>query len=281
MTSLLQIYDCVTGAENTVYQTDQLIEAPNWSRDGKFLVFNGEGRIYRLDLAEGEIPEEIDTGFAVNCNNDHGISPDGSTLVISDSTQEGASCIYTLPVTGGEPRRITANTPSYWHGWSPDGSTLVYAGQRPYDGRPEGVFDIYAVPAGGGEEKRLTNGGFYNDGPDFTPDGEWLWFNSTRGGSMDLWRMRPDGSQMQQMTHDERVNWFPHPSPDGKRIVYLAYEEGVEGHPRDHDVELRLMDADGGNVRSVVSLFGGQGTVNVPSWSPDSRRFAFVRYRRP
>ncbi|MCG6858751.1 MAG: hypothetical protein LJE67_11880 [Salaquimonas sp.] len=280
MKSELCIFDVPSATVMTVWRTGMLIEAPNWSRDGKFMIFNGEGLIWRLELVEDAEPEQVDTGFAVNCNNDHGISPDGKTLVISDKTEAGASCIYTLPLDGGMPKRVTANVPSYWHGWSPDGETLVYAGQRPQSGQQEAVFDIYAMPVTGGKETRLTDGGRYHDGPDYTPDGEWIWFNSDRGGTMDLWRMRPDGGAKQQMTHDERVNWFPHPSPDGGRIVYLAYEEGVDGHPRDHEVELRMMDADGANVTTLIALFGGQGSINVPSWSPDSRRFAFMRYAR-
>ncbi len=275
MKSELCIFGLSDRAISVVWTTDMLIEAPNWSRDGASLVFNGEGLIWRLDLAEGAEPERVDTGFAVRCNNDHGLSPDGATFVISDSTETGKSCIYTLPASGGEPKRVTQNVPSYWHGWSPDGGTLVFAGQR------EGVFDIYAIPVSGGDEVKLTDGGFYHDGPDYTPDGAWIWFNATRGGTMDLWRMRPDGGDKQQMTGDERVNWFPHPSPDGERIVYLAYEEGVEGHPRDHEVELRMINAEGGGIETLVALFGGQGSINVPSWSPDGGRFAFMRYARP
>ena len=141
-------------------------------------------------------------------------------------------------------------------------------------------FDIYACAAEGGTETRLTDGFEHCDGPDYTPDGDWLWFNGQREGRMQLWRMRPDGGDPERMTDDERVNWFPHPSPDGRHVLYLAYENGVDGHPRDHDVELRLMPADGGKPRVLLALFGGQGTINVPCWAPDSRRFAFVRYHR-
>ena len=197
MKSELCIFDLSNRAVTTVWRTDMLIEAPNWSRDGGFLVFNGEGLIWRLDLTAGGEPLRIDTGFAVKCNNDHGISPDGETLVISDGTEFGSSCIYTLPLAGGEPKRITRNVPSYWHGWSPDGATLAFAGMR------DGVFDIYCIPVRGGDEVKLTDGGHYHDGPDYTPDGEWIWFNATRGGTMDLWRMRPDGSGQQQMSDSE------------------------------------------------------------------------------
>lgn len=275
MKSEIVIHEPATGAERVVHATDILIEAPNWSPDGTFLVFNGDGLIWRLDLADGAKPQRIDTGFATACNNDHGISPDGTTLVISDKTETGQSCIYTLPIDGGVPSRITENVPSWWHGWSPDGRTLAYAAARD-DG-----MDIYTIPVTGGEETRLTSGGGHYDGPDYTPDGQWIWFNSDRGGTMQLWRVRTDGSGIEQMTHDERVNWFPHPSPDETAVLYLAYEAGTEGHPRDRDVELRLMNPEGGGIRTAVSLFGGQGSINVPCWAPDSTAFAYVRYARP
>lgn len=274
MRSELVIHELATGAERCVHATEALIEAPNWSPDGDFLVFNGGGLLYRLDLAEGASPLLIDTGFARNCNNDHGISPDGGTIVISDSTETGKSCVYTLPVGGGAPRRVTREVPSWWHGWSPDGRTLAYVGAR------GGAFDIHTIPINGGDETRLTDGAGHHDGPDYTPDGEWIWFNSDRGGTMQLWRVRPDGSGLRQMTDDERVNWFPHPSPDGAAVLYLAYASDVAGHPRDRDVELRLIDPEGGGMRTVVSLFGGQGSINVPCWSPDGRSFAYMRYAR-
>lgn len=274
MRSEVSIYHCGTGEIRTVFRTDQLVEAPNWSPDGSFLIFNGGGCLHRLDLVDGAEPQPIDTCFAKACNNDHGISPDGSMLVISDSTETGKSCIYTLPISGGTPRRVTANVPSWRHGWSPDGRTLAFVDAR------DGAFDIYTIPARGGEEKRLTDGSGHHDGPDYTPDGEWIWFNSDRAGTMQLWRIRPDGSDLQQMTDDGRVNWFPHPSPDGTKVLYLAYEADVTGHPRDREVELRLMSPAGGEVRRAVALFGGQGSINVPCWSPDGSAFAFVQYGR-
>lgn len=275
MRSELAIFDISTGTATAVLQTDRLIEAPNWTRNGAALIVNGDGRLYRVALDGKAKLAEIDTGFAVTNNNDHGISPDGETLVISDHTTYGKSCIYTLPLAGGTPRQVTENVPSYWHGWSPDGASLAFCGGR------AGVFDIYTIAVEGGAETCLTGGLGHNDGPDYTPDSNWIWFNSTRGGAMQLWRMAPDGSALQQMTDDDRVNWFPHPSPDGRHILYLAYENGTEGHPRDRNVELRLMPSDGGAPHRLLSLFGGQGTINVPNWAPDSQRFAFVRYANP
>lgn len=278
-TSILQIYDLETGSATVVREFDHLIEAPNWSVDGKALYFNSRGRIFRLELESGEI-SEVDTGFAVSCNNDHVLSADGKSIAVSHGTKEdGLSRVYTLPLTGGTPRLITPLAPSYLHGWSPDGRTLVYCAQR------EGEYDVYAIPAEGGEETRLTDAPGLNDGPEFDGTGEYIWFNSVRTGLMQAWRMRCDGSEQTQMTFDEEWNtWFPHISPDGKSVVMLAYKKGdllPHQHLPHKHVELRLMDADGGNVRTIVKLFGGQGTINVNSWSPDSRRFAFVSYRNP
>ena len=275
MRSELAIFDISTGTVTSVLQTDRLIEAPNWTPGGAALIVNGDGRLFRVVLGGTPSLDVIDTGFAVTNNNDHGISPDGQSLVISDHSAYGTSCIYTLPLSGGTPRQVTENMPSYWHGWSPDGATLAFCSQR------GGMFGIYTIAVAGGPETCLTGGLGHNDGPDYTPDGKWIWFNSTRGGTMQLWRMAPDGSALQQMTNDDHVNWFPHPSPDGKHVLYLAYKNGTEGHPRDRDVELRLMPAEGGRPRLLLPLFGGQGTINVPNWAPDSRRFAFVRYANP
>jgi Tol biopolymer transport system component len=271
MRSSVEIFDIKMGQTRVVWQTDDLVEAPNFVPDGQSLVINGDGLLYRLPLSGGE-PVRIDTGFAVNCNNDHGISPDGATIVISDKTEFGKSTIYTLPADGGVPIQVTPNLPSYWHGWSPDGLTLAYCGIR------DDVFDIYTIPVTGGEEARLTFGEGRNDGPDYSPDGQWIYFNSSRTGRMQIWRVRPDGSDVQRITDSEYGDWFPHPSPDGKHLLVLSYDGDVFDHPRDLDVRLRLMDPEGGNARVLFELFGGQGTINVPCWSPDGQTFAFVRY---
>ena len=145
------------------------------------------------------------------------------------------SLVYIVPIGGGTPRRITKNSPSYWHGWSPDGKTLAFVGQR------NGEFDIYTIPAAGGEETRLTTAKGLDDGPEYSPDGNYIYFNSERTGTMQIWRMRADGSQQEQVTSDEFNNWFPHISPDGKWMVFLSYDKSVTGHPENKDVVLRLM----------------------------------------
>jgi len=271
--STLEIVPIASGDRRVVYHTRSHIEAPNWSRDGKYLLFNGGGRLYRLPV-EGGTPEPIDTGFATRLNNDHGLSPDGTQLALSDQSREGGkSLIYIVPATGGTPRLVTRLGPSYWHGWSPDGKTLVYCAER------NGEYDVYTIGVAGGEETRLTTAPGLDDGPEYSPDGRYIYFNSIRTGTMQIWRMKADGSEQQQVTSDEYNNWFPHPSPDGRWLVFLSYEKGVEGHPANKDVTLRLKPTDGGESRVLANLFGGQGTLNVPSWSPDSRRIAFVSYR--
>jgi Tol biopolymer transport system component len=215
----------------------------------------------------------INTDFAVRLNNDHGVAPDGKTIVISDQTRSGGSRMYTVPISGGVPKLVTDAAPSYWHGWSPDGKTLAYCGSR------DGEYDVYTIAVDGGEESRLTTAQGLDDGPDYSPDGQWIYFNSDRTGTMQIWKMRSDGSEQTQVTVDKLNDWFPHPSPDGRWIVFLSYEPDVEGHPANKDVQLRLMDPNGGSIRTLAKLFGGQGTINVPSWSPDSRNVAFVSYQ--
>ena len=262
----------VDGSERrVVYRAKRRFEAPNWSRDGKFLLFNSSGRIYTVPVEGGE-PRLLDTGEAVHCNNDHGFSPDGRWLAVSNSPGED-SLIYVLPAAGGKPRRVTERGPSYWHGWSPDGKTLAYCAER------GGNFDIYTIPVEGGEEHRLTVAPGLDDGPDYSPDGQYIYFNSERTGWMQIWRMRPDGTAQEQVTSDGYANWFAHPSADGKWLVFLSFDKRVKGHPPNKDVMLRLMPTAGGEPRVLVRLFGGQGTMNVPSWSPDSRHLAFVSYR--
>ena len=270
--STLETLTIATGARETVYSARAHFEAPNWSRDGSSLLFNQDGRLYVLPLDTRQ-PRVLDTGEATRCNNDHGYSPDGRWLALSQAP-DGRSLIYVLPATGGAPRLVTEKGPSYWHGWSPDGRTLAYCAER------NGEYDVYTIPVEGGAERRLTTAPGLDDGPDYAPDGS-IWFNSERTGLMKIWRMAPDGSSQRQMTYDDQwADWFPHPSPDGRWVVFLSYDRSVEGHPPNKDVVLRLMSLEGGEPRVIARLFGGQGTINVPSWSPDSQRIAFVSYRK-
>ncbi len=270
--SALEVVGLALMDRRVVYQTRDHIEAPNWSRDGKYFLFNRDGRICQLPVTGGA-PQLLDTGSQVHCNNDHGISPDGKRLAISDQTQDGKSRIYVLPISGGKPRLITPLAPSYWHGWSPDGKTLAYCAER------NGNFDIYTIPVEGGEETRLTTAPGLDDGPDYSPDGKYIYFNSERTGLMQIWRMKPDGSDQEQITSDDYNNWFAHPSPDGHWIVFLSYAKDVTGHPPGKDVILRLMSLSDKKIQVLAKLYGGQGTINVPSWSPDSRSIAFVSYQ--
>jgi len=270
--SALETVAVASSDRHVVYATQGRIEAPNWTHDGATLLFNRNGRIEQLPAAGGD-SRPIDTGFATRCNNDHGISPDGKLLAISDQSQEDHnSLVYIVPFGGGAPRRITGKSPSYWHGWSPDGQTLAFVGQR------AGEFDIYTIPADGGEETRLTTAPGLDDGPEYSPDGKYIYFNSERTGHMQIWRMNADGSDPLQITHDDFNNWFPHISPDGTRMVMLTYGPEVKGHPENKDVMLRLMSLNDGKIAVLAKLFGGQGTINVPSWSPDGTKLAFVAY---
>jgi len=279
--SVLETISIGSGDRRAVYVAPlgQLIEAPNWSADN-FLYYNSNGRLYRIPAevpgsppSGGRTPEPIDTGLATRLNNDHGISPDGKLMAISDQTEEGRSLIYVVPIRGDAPRRLTPLGPSYFHGWSPDGRAVTYCGQR------NGAFDIYTIDIAGGQERRLTSASGKNDGPEYSPDGRYIYFNSDRTGNMQIWRMRPDGSQQERITNDEANNWFPHISPDGRYMVFLSYEKGVKDHPANKDVALRLMDLQTMGVQTLTTLFGGQGTINVASWAPNSRALAFVSYQ--
>ncbi len=271
--SNLEVLDVDTGRRQLVHQTPEAIHAPNWTPDGKALIYNTAGRLVRFDL-DTKTATPVDTGFAAANNNDHVLSFDGRQIGISHHSPEhgGRSIIYTLPVDGGTPREVTPRGPSYLHGWSPDGEWLVYTGDR------GGKLDIYKIPVRGGDEVRLTNTPGLDDGSEFTPDGRWIYFNSSRSGRMQIWRMRPDGSGQEQVTDDEFNNWFPHVSPDGRRIVFLSFQPDVaaDQHPFYQPVYLRLMPIGGGRAKVVAYVYGGQGTINVPNWSPDGKRIAFV-----
>jgi hypothetical protein len=271
--STLETVPIASTDRRVVYVAQSHFEAPNWTQDGAYFFFNSEGRILRLPVGGGT-PETIDTGTAIHCNNDHGLSPDQKWMAISDQSQaDHLSTIYVVPIGGGTPWRVTQNSPSYWHGWSPDGKTLAFTAQR------NGDFDIYTIPAAGGEETRLTTAKGLDDGPEYSPDGKYIYFNSERTGRMQIWRMLADGRDQEQITFDEFNNWFPHISPDGKWMAFLSYGPEVTGHPPNKDVQIRLMAMSDRKISVLAKLFGGQGTINVPSWSPDSTKVAFVSYQ--
>ncbi|MEI8288016.1 MAG: hypothetical protein WCH99_00975 [Verrucomicrobiota bacterium] len=270
----LETLDIATSERKLVYRDRSLFEAPNWSRDGKLFYFNRVGGIWTLPVTGGN-PAKLNTGAANQCNNDHGLSFDGQWLAVSSGTINGGSKIYILSAGGGEARLVTPTGPSYWHGWSPDGKTLAYCARR------NDNYDVYTIPAAGGTETRLTDAEGLDDGPEYTTDGSKIYFHSERtGGVPKIFRMNPDGTAQEQVTFDEPyADWFPHPSPDGKWLVFVSFDKSVKGHPANQNVMLRLMPLAGGKPKVIATLFGGQGTINVPSWSPDSTRIAFVSYR--
>jgi TolB protein len=272
--SNIEILDLATLNSTIIHQSPGSIQAPNWTKDGKNLIYNQEGLLYKFDLAS-RTPVVLNTGKENSNNNDHVISFDGKMLAISNNNGVGNKSVgYTVPITGGEPTRITAPSDfSYMHGWSPDGKNIVFTGQR------NGDFDIYKIPAKGGAETRLTTSPGLDDGPEYSPDGKYIYFNSVRSGLMQVWRMKADGSEQTQITSDDFDNWFPHISPDGKWIVYITFlkdEVRPDDHPFYRHVYLRLMPTTGGPSKVIAYLYGGQGTINTPSWSPDSKKLAFI-----
>jgi TolB protein len=259
--------------DEVVWSAQGHFEAPNWSRDGKTLIFDQDGRIMTVP-ADGGTPQPIDTGEATRCTGSHGLSPDGAHLAMTcANTGSQEFRVYIMPVTGGAPRVLTQHPNSWFHSWSPDGKTILFT-------RPDhGSLNIFAIPVAGGEEHALTTRSGVSDDPDYSPDGQYIYFNSDRGGSMQIWRMRPDGASPEQMTHDDRVNWTAHPSPDGKSVVFISYEPGTTGHPANKPVELRILSLDDRSTHVLFRLTGGGGTMNVPNWSPDGKRLAFVSYQ--
>ncbi len=280
VTSELVLLNVKSGKEKVILTEERHFEAPNWSRDGHFLIINSGGLLEKIAV-NGKKEGVIDTGFADNCNNDHGFSFDGRWLVVSHNdprvnSQGGNSRIFMLPAGGGLPRLVTQGYPSYWHGISPDNQWVVYCAMR------NGAWDVWKAHTIRDEEVRLTDSEGLDDGPEFSYDGRWIYFNSNRSGRMHIYRMRPDGSEQEQLTSDEYDNWFPHPGPDNRSVVYISYLEDQRGeHPFGKDVKIRLLDVDSGECRDLTPVFyGGQGSLNVHSWSPDGRQIAYVRYRR-
>jgi Tol biopolymer transport system component len=271
--SKLEVMDIASRRREILYTVKDSLQAPNWTRDGKALIYNHNGLLYRFDLA-AKTPALLDTGDVKRNNNDHVISFDGKTLGISSTSAEdgNVSMVYTVPIEGGKPVKVTSKGHSYLHTWSPDGKFLLFTGRR------NDELDIYKIPVTGGEEIRLTTAKGVDDGPEYTPDGKYVYFNSFRTGLMQIWRMKPDGGDQTQITNDEFNNWFPHISPDGKWIVFISFPKDIApgDHPFYKHVYLRLMPVSGGAPEVIAYLYGGQGTINVPSWSPDSKKIAFV-----
>jgi len=275
--SNIEILDMATQNSRIIYQYDKSIQAPNWTRDGKNLLYNKDDLLYTYDLGTNT-PTLLNTGDVKRNNNDHVISFDGKMLAISSfgakgGADNGLSVGYVVPISGGQPKRVTTIAPSYIHSWSPDGKWLIFTSKR------NNNFDIYKVSSEGGTETRLTADTAYDDGSEFTPDGKWIYFNSTRSGRMQIWRMKPDGSEPTQVTHSGTIDWFPHISPDGKWIVYISFLESevtIQDHPFYRHVYIQVMPINGGPSKVIAYLYGGQGTINTPSWSPDSKHIAFV-----
>jgi len=273
----LETMDVQSGIRKVIYERESRFEAPNWMPDGKKLLFNMNGHLYKIPVTGGDF-EILNTGSVNRNNNDHGISFNGRLLAISGQQEgvQGGSAVFIVPLKGGEPKRITPETPSYWHGWAPDNKNVVYVAQR----GGVRIYNIYRNSIKGGKEVQLTNiaEGEHVDGCEYSPDGKYIYYNGSQSGNMQISRMKPDGTGHEQLTFDDYKNWFPHISPDGKWIAFISFPADIEknSHPSYKRVLLRLMPADGGEPKVIAYLYGGQGTINVPSWSPDSKQIAFV-----
>ena len=276
LASRLETMDITGGKRMVIYESDRGFEAPNWMPDGQKLLFNQGGSLYEIPVRGGEIVKH-NTGGLDHLNNDHDISFDGKLLAVSHSRpglKGGGSTVYVLPLSGGTPTMITPETPSYLHGWASDNKTIYYVAQRDTT-----VYNIYKNDIKGSKEVQLTfNRGHHVDGPEGSPDGKYIYFNGSMTGTMQLWRMKPDGTGLEQLTFDNYNDWFPHVSPDNKWIVFISFPETINpnDHPAYKKCMLRLMPVSGGAPKVIAYLYGGQGTINVPSWSPDSKHIAFM-----
>jgi TolB protein len=282
--SKISVYDLATKSVRVVFTADELWEAPNWMPEGKYLLANSRGALFRIPINGGS-PEKVPLDPAYACNNDHGISPDGKQIAISaDHGHAKGSQVFLTTMDGAVPKLVTEDAPSYFHGWSPDGQWLAFVGQR------GGHYNIFRIKRTGGAEERLTSAPAYDDGPDYSPDGKWIYINTDRSGSWDIWRFPAEGagtndSQAERVTNDALEDWFPHPSPDGKWLVFLSFPHGTKGHDVKTKIQLRMIPMPAAQPgvspakpEMLTEFFGGQGTINVNSWSPDSKQFAFVTY---
>jgi TolB protein len=282
--SNVSIYNLKDKSVKVLYSANQMIEAPNWSPDGNYLLVNSKGDLWNFPVTSANAQlQKIDLGSITRCNNDKGYSPDGKLIAFSSGAAGHGSQVYTVASSGGAPKIQVPQTPSYFHAFSPDGRWLAIVAQR------NNNFDLFRLPVEGGEQQRLTSNPGYDDGPDYSPDGKWIYFNSDRSGKWEIWRMPSDGAGpddkfAQQVTRDENEeDWFPHCSPDGKWIVFIAFPKGTAGHNAHLNVKLQMIPMPGDrieytNPQTLTEFFGGQGTINVNSWAPDSTKFAFVSY---
>lgn len=279
--SRLEVVDVFSGVRKVIYESTQRFEAPNFMPGGKTLIINSKGSLWTVPLAGGELTR-FNTGFADRNNNDHVISFDQKMIGISHHRTGmfgGGSSVYIVPISGGTPRLVTEKTPSYLHGWAANNKEVYYVAMR--DSAPGGRYHIFKANIETGQETQLSNFKFgHVDGPEGSADGQWIYYNGSQTGTMQLYRMRPDGSNIEQLTFDQYNNWFPHISPDGKWIVYISFPDDIDPgqHPGMKHVSLKLIPVQGGFPKTIAYLYGGQGTINTPSWSPDSKQVAFVSY---
>ncbi|HEX5553676.1 MAG TPA: hypothetical protein VFX43_10555 [Chitinophagaceae bacterium] len=275
--SRLETMDVFNGKRRIIYQTSGRIESPNWMPDGKKILFNTEGLLYTVPLSGGK-PKVLNTGSANHISGAHCISRDGKMLGIGDIESRWPG-IFVLPIEGGQPKVVVNEMPAYLHGLSPDNKEVAFVAPR--RGLP--VYDVYKKPINGGKAIRLTDSKAYEfaDGCEYSPDGKYIYYNaSQKGGTMQIWKMKPDGSSKEQLTFDAYNNWFPHISPDGKWMVFISFPAGtrLNTHPSYTHVMIRLMPVAGGAPRVVAYIYGGQGTLDENSWAPDSRHISFVSY---
>jgi Tol biopolymer transport system component len=279
------IHSVESGENQLLLETDELLlEAPNWTLQGEALILNGAGVLWRLPVNHPQL-HEIRVSGVPRLNNDHVLHPDGEHIFLSADNDWQ---LYRAPLRGGQAVQISGREGPpglyhFLHGVSSDGGQLAFVGVEAEHSEGKLRFlsaEICTINSDGTNFRQITHGGVPSDGPEYSRDGQWIVFNTEAfSNNAQIARMRTDGSELTRLTFSQTVDWFPHMSPDGHTAVYLAYPPGTTGHPADEWIELMLVrDGQWQKATRAARLFGGQGTINVNSWSPDSSRFAYVAY---
>jgi Tol biopolymer transport system component len=251
------------------------MQAASWAPDGGSIYVHEAGRIERIPYLPpgvGGVPQVLDTGALVDCSGNYGLSPDGKSLALSCAASRGGMHqVYVLAVQEqGPPHRVTVGgESSFFHAWSPDSRSIAFT-----RGSADRA-DIFTIEAAGGTELRLTRD-TVNDGPDYSADGKLIYFDSSRSGSTQIWRMKIDGSGAEQLTDDESLNSSPHVSRDGRTIAFLSRTPTLR--PGIGASSIKLMSFSDGQIRTLVNFQGDRGSFSMYAWG-DANHLAFVSYQ--
>lgn len=295
----IMVYNVQTKTTKSIFTADGQWHSPNWTIDGRFIIADMNGDIYRIPV-DGDTagPAELITmSQKMSATNDRALSYDGKLIAmtgivgsiptptggrsLSAADLRNIAKLFVMNMDGSDAHQVQTG---WLHGWTPDGKRLLYVTNRKQD------FDIFSGDVNGGGEKQLTTNNAQDDGPESSADGKWIYFCSNRSGKWDAWRMPmdgagPDDKLAERITFGDTQDWFPHVSNDGKWLYTISYPMD---HP-DHQfvgagVKIKLLRlengiaAKGASLETVSTFFGGQGSGNTTGWAPDSSKFAWTVY---